>query len=151
CRCRLIGKPPPFSPDDDGRREKSNSRARQPAARRSALQLLDDLGQQGRVVLLLEMVDSLLWDLQVAQGRLDVRPDALPLLALGQVEIADQLGQPLQGGRVEVLVVALDDLLLVRAEVCWHGTSPAEESGPGEEGRKEGRREIDRRLILSGR
>ena len=51
-------------------------------------------------------------------------PDALALLALAQVEFADQLRQALVLDGVLVLVVPLDDLLLVGREVVFHEGGP---------------------------
>src|SRR5581483_11465140 len=71
---------------------------------------------QGRAVLLPQVVDARLRHAQLPHRRLQVAPDAGALLALGQVQLAHQLRQPLVGDRPLVVVVALDHLLLVRGE-----------------------------------
>ena len=52
-------------------------------------------------------------NLQLFERRADVLPLPLAGLALGQIQLGDQLAQPLQRDRLAVLVVVLDDLLLV--------------------------------------
>src|SRR5262249_51152257 len=68
-------------------------------------QLLDQLRHQLGAVLGPEVVDARLGHAQLLHGGDDRRPDALALLALGQVQLPDQVGELLARNRVEVVVV----------------------------------------------
>src|SRR5436305_2364730 len=83
-------------------------------------QFLDHLRDQGRLLLLHEMVDACLRHAELLHRRRRRFPGAFELLALGQVQIADQLRQALLLERILVVVIALDDLLLVGG-VFAHG------------------------------
>src|SRR5262249_48947499 len=53
-------------------------------------------------------------EFQLAEGLLDLSPEAVALLALREVELGGELGEPLGLDGIEIIVVTLDDLLLVR-------------------------------------
>src|SRR5262249_18461416 len=85
-------------------------------------QLFDELGDQRGVVLLFQVFDPRLGQLQLLERARDALPLLFASLALGQVQVGDQLAEPLQRNRVAVLVVILDDLFLVLRSLS-HGSA----------------------------
>jgi hypothetical protein len=85
-----------------------------------SFQLLDHLRQQRGVVLLEHVVDARLRHAELLHRRRRRLPDARPLGGGRQVQLRDQLRQPLPLHRVLVRVVPLDDLLLVGCVVVEH-------------------------------
>src|SRR5262249_43875901 len=71
------------------------------------LQFLDQLRDERGVALLQQVVDPRLRHLQLLHRRRRVLPRLVELLALGQVQLAGQLRQPLQRQRLLAVVVAL--------------------------------------------
>src|SRR6185437_677450 len=63
------------------------------------------------------MINARLWHAQLLHGGDNPRPYSLPFLARTQVQFADQLGQTLELECVLIVVIAFDDLLLIRREI----------------------------------
>ncbi len=78
-----------------------------------SIEFLHEVGHEFRLVLGHQMIDLRLLQTQFGQVQLHLFPVSLPLLPFGQIELGHQLLHPLQGDRVAILVVVLDDVLLV--------------------------------------
>ena len=76
-------------------------------------QVLQQIRDQRGIVLLLQVVDVGLLHSQLLQMAGQILPVPFALLALGQVQFADEFLGPLERDRAAILVVVLDDPLLV--------------------------------------
>src|SRR5256885_13976299 len=81
------------------------------------LQFLDKLSEQLRLGHLQQMINAALGDAEAFHGGGGAFPQPLLLFALREIEFADQVGEALALQRALVLVIALDDLLLVRGVI----------------------------------
>jgi hypothetical protein len=86
------------------------------------LQLFEYFDEKRRLAFLQKKHDPCLGKLQFPETLLDSAPEPVPLFSFRQVEIRRQLGEPLVGDRIQVLVVPLDDLPLVW-RVVGHSTA----------------------------
>ena len=83
-------------------------------------QLFDDFRQQGWIVLFAQMLDPLGLEAQFFERSDRLLPLGRPCFALSQIEVRDQLAEPLQRDRFAVIVVVFDDFLLVFRVLSTH-------------------------------
>ena len=83
-----------------------------------AIQSLDQLREQDGIAFLHQMLDLRGWDVELRHRFLGVLPCLFFLLPLAKIQFSDEVRQTLGLYVAQVVVVAFDDLLLIRTVVA---------------------------------